>query len=254
MQLDYITGEYERFLCDRYACQQISGAADMIATYHSLLDKNPGYRFLFTLDDLGQALYTSMHASSGEDLDDVEGYDLSHLPASCFEDGQHLGYLTCKEELFIVRGNIEKKCRELDFEDVCARGISLFHDSIDEFKQANQDILSILDEECFILKVPVTHQYETICAFPNGYFSCDLSPMENLLFARLLDEQFGYQLIGIGASYVAFLKTRELDESEIQSMITMLARVYADEFNETLTSLLADMIRGQEILVLTYTE
>ena len=82
-------------LCDEYRLRDIESLAELAAAYRQLAADHPGCKPLFSLDDFGQARYTSGHARMNLELDDTTGHDLSGLPAECFENGKHLG-MVCK--------------------------------------------------------------------------------------------------------------------------------------------------------------
>ncbi|WP_137937573.1 hypothetical protein [Chitinivorax sp. B] len=131
MEYTLITTHSEQFLCDRYQLNHIDNHEDLIAGYLQLAEKHPDHRVLLTLDDIDQAGYTSMHTKHKHDLDDTADYDLSSLGPDCFEDGEHQGYLTSKDEFFIREGNFRKHCDGVSLEDLYKKGINLFDDTPD---------------------------------------------------------------------------------------------------------------------------
>ncbi|PMN72137.1 hypothetical protein [Enterovibrio norvegicus] len=253
--MELVNSPSEDFLCDRYRLSEKQSTEGLLALLVQLEHENPGYIFYLTLDDFGQATYTSMHSKMSFDLDCTDGYDLSSLPSECFEDGDHLGYLSHKEEFFIRKGNIEKQLDKVTFESVCAKGISLSNsDYDDEIESFKYDLASLVDDCAFILKVPASSSYEALYAFPNGYFSCDLNPMENTFLAKMLQEQFSYEFIGMGASYIAFKRTKDLEEKDRLELIETLNKVYCDDFDLKLRNELLNTIYSNNVLVLKYTE
>ncbi|WLQ15796.1 hypothetical protein O5O45_07705 [Hahella aquimaris] len=254
MNLEYIDTPSEDFLCDRYRITDIDSLEEILTAYRELSASHPDYRFLLTLDDLGQACYTSMHSKLSHDLDNTDGFDLSKLPSECFEDGEHKGYLSHKDEFPIRRRNMEARLKEHPLADVIAKGVSLNEDAPEDIEDVNADPLALINAETYLLKVPVTASHETIFAFPNGYFTSDLNPFENAILAKHLDDHFGYQLVGLGASYLAFLKTKPLDDNAIQKLIDVLDQIYRDEFDEDMKEMLRGFIVDNPVLVLKYTE
>ena len=97
----------------------------MVAFYDKQLGENSSFSFLYTLDDLGQACYTSMHACLTHGLNDSDGHDLSQLSSECFEDGEHKGYLSRKEEFYIREANFRKKAKDVSLETVGIHGIRI---------------------------------------------------------------------------------------------------------------------------------
>jgi hypothetical protein len=58
--------------------------------------------------------------------------------------------------------------------------------------------------------VPVARACKAISAFPNGCFHGDLTPMEIFAVAPRFEERCRYELFGIGASYLGFLRRDDL--------------------------------------------
>ena len=254
MELELIDLPSEHFLCDRYKLKRPTSSRELVDAYCRLKARQPNVSFLFTLDDLNQACYTSMHAKNAFGLDDTEGFDLSGLGPECFEDGEHKGYLTTKNELFIREVNFRKGILSVSLEDVLAKQVCPYDESVDDFVSANENIACVLDEKVYGLAVDRPHGFQAICAFPNGYFSCDLNPFETYVLAQHMQEQFGYVLVGIGASRLAFLAAEKLDELRVQSLLSFLAQLYASEWDQTLHDLAKGYVTRGELLVLRYTE
>ena len=244
----------EDFLCSRYRLDEVPSTAQLLEQLSLLSDQYPEFRFLITLDQIGQACYTSMHSTLNFDLDETEGYDLSELSEDCFEEGEHKGYLSFEQEFFIRKGNFEKQLPNVSFEDICLKGISYKTDGPNNTPCYKQELSFIIDRESYILKVPVSRAYETMYAFPNGYFSCDLNPFENVYLAKLLEEKYFLELIGIGASYLAFKKTRELGSKEVQKLTELLSKVYQAQSDEEFNKEISTLLSSGNILILKYTE
>jgi hypothetical protein len=85
---------FNTLLCDGVTAHDLSSFAALLALHARLQAEHPKVRVLATLDDLGQACYTSGHATEAVELDDVAGHDLSGLGDDVFEDGEHRGYLS----------------------------------------------------------------------------------------------------------------------------------------------------------------
>jgi hypothetical protein len=254
MELELVDVPSEHFLCDRYRAGSLTSSRELIDVYRALKSQQPDVSFLFTLDDLGQACYTSMHAKSSHNLDEIEGFDLSTLGPECFDEGGHKGYLTSKSELFIREANYLRGVRDTSLADVLSKQISPYEVSVDDFVSANENIAGILDEEIYVLAVERPHGYQALYAFPNGYFSCDLNPFETFVMAKHMQEQFGYVLVGIGASRLAFLAEEKLEESGVHRLLSFLRELYACEWDEDMHASAKDCVTRGGLLVLRYTE
>ncbi len=252
MDLELITTETEAFLCECYRASNIENAEDLLSTYVKLNKENPSFSFVYILDDIHQAQYTSMHSIIYNELDDTKGYDLSALDSSCFEDGEHIGTLTTPEEYFIRESNFLKKYRDSTFESVFSKKLVI--EDKDDLILANKDITTLFDYKTttYILKSPVKNCYKSIIFFPNGYFSGDFSPFENYYFSKLLEETYGYSLFGQGASYLAFYRESPNDTGTNINLVNQLINLYSN--GKSLQSYFLDIVNNKQLLVLRYTE
>lgn len=242
----------ESILCNRYRINGVPTTSALLRLLDDFKQQHPEHQVLLTLDDYGQACYTSFHSVMSHDLNQVEGHDLSNLPAKCFEDGEHIGYLSTQEEFFIRKANFEKLLSQTSFEDLCARGVSILNEQ--DVAAFDNDLAELIDGKYYLLCVATDKPYGALYAFPNGYFTCDLNPGENALLAKILDERFSYQLVGIGASYLAYRKQRELDYDERDELIALLNKVYMNDFDNDLREKLSKAIKTKPVLILKYTE
>jgi len=123
-----------------------------------------------------------------------------------------------------------------------------------EIINANENLLSLMDKEAYLLKVPVEFNYEAIFSFPNGYFSCDLSPFENYHLAKHLEENYDYRLFGIGASYISFIKGSKFTLQKVDGLLELLKKLYIKDNDNELVEFMKDTIINQEYLTLRYSE
>ncbi len=213
-------------LCPTVLITDIDAFAQLMAVVDEYAEKNPDASVLISLDDLGQAHYTSQHAMSSNELDEVEGYDLSSVDAAAFENGEHLGYPSTPSEFFILEANFRKKCAAADFAQACAKGLTLDDDELSTLERINADPAQCLDDEVLLHTVPVREPSMMLSAFPNGYFDSDLDPFENYAVAEHLRQQYGYRLFGIGASCIGFRRAAPLDAGLAQALARDLTRLY----------------------------
>ncbi|WP_339420750.1 MULTISPECIES: hypothetical protein [unclassified Pseudomonas] len=80
--------------CDEYRVSGITSIDDLTGAYRKLADTHPGFKPLFSLDDLSQARYTSGHARNNLGMGDASAQDIIGLPPACFEMGEYIGYPT----------------------------------------------------------------------------------------------------------------------------------------------------------------
>ncbi len=243
-------------LCDEYRLSDIASLDELAVARRQIAADHPGCTPLFSLDDFGQARYTSGHARRNMALEDVAGLDISGLPAECFEDGQYLGYLSTKAEFFICLHNFRKHTTAVSFDDACAHGLTLDDERLQEWIGYQNDPLSLLDQPVSALVVPVEQPHEALAAFPNGYFTCDLSPALNFAVARHLHSAHGYELIGVGASYLGCLRAAPPDAAAAKAIAADLCALYNadDQARQALADAFAQAIEGRTHLWLRYVD
>lgn len=211
---------------------------------------------LLTLDDVPQACYTSGHAGMSLDLSESAGMDLSSLPESCFEDGEYLGYLNTPEEFFICQHNFQHAVKEASFEQACEKGLSLAEENVEEWRGYQCNPFSIFDFPIYAMLVPVQNRYDALCAFPNGYFTCDLSPMDNFAVAKRLQEKYDYFLMGVGASYLGFFRNTPLTQEQRSGLYKDLSMLYNidDDDHQMFDTLFEQLTKPSSHLWLRYTD
>lgn len=252
---------FTNLLCDGYF---IDGSISMDELSVFLTEKSkehPGCILLSTLDDYNQAFYTSGHSIDKHDLDDVKGYDLSSVDTSAFENGEHTGHLSTKSEFFIRKDNFFKKTGKVQFHDLRnVLGTQDWYGGKDSdggeynFFSVNSEPSIILDTILIVQIVPVDYAHEAICAFPNGYFSCDHTPFENFALSQYLADNYNYRLFGIGASYLAFVREDNLPEVLAALLAKELAGYYEEPNNNKMTNRIFTAIVGKKILVIRYSD
>lgn len=252
-QLDH-ADTHLRMTCDGL----LIGAIDSFAALMDLADQeaasHPGAMILLTLDDLGQAEYTSGHAASSLRLDDTEGYDTSNLDPAAYDNGKYLGDLATPSEFFILEGNFRKLCTGSDFAAACARGLTIEDQELDALDAINADPALLLDSEVILRRVAVSAPSMMLSAVPNGYFSCDLDPSENYALAELLRERYGYALFGMGAACIGFRRAAPLPAEAAQALGRDLARLYNCADDDDRVARLAQLGAGRCYLLLKYVE
>lgn len=242
--------------CDEYSVSAISSIDDLVEAYRKIAASHPGFRPLMSLDDLPQARYTSGHARNSLGLDDATELDIEGLPAECFENGEYIGYPTTKAEFALCFRNFTNRVATTSFEDACAHGLTLDEQGVQEWVGAQENPVSLLDQPLSALLVPVEQTYEALAAFPNGYFTCDLGPAQNFAVARHFALTHGYELMGIGASYLGFLRTTPPDLSVAKAVAVDFCALYniSNEQWPSLISTVTQAIAGRTYLWLRYVE
>ncbi|KGK29811.1 MULTISPECIES: hypothetical protein [Cellulophaga] len=239
-------------LFDSFLIENLNSFDEFIEIYEKYKHNNSDKTIILTLDDLGQAEYTSGHSIHSNDIDETEGYDLSGLDKACFENNEHLGYLSTPSEFFIRIGNFLKQTKDIDFKSVCERDLTIDEDEISILEKINLSPFEYLDEQIILKIVPVKKPYEGISGFPNGYFESDLNPFENYALSKHLFEKYNFELFGIGASFLGFIRNEKLGENKVKELIIDLSKLY--KTTESAFDRFSEIIKDKNYLFIKYIE
>lgn len=250
---------FTSLLCDGVTVENVDGFVNLRALLSQLQAANTDCRVLTTLDDPHQAAYTSGHGIMKHELDDTDSHDLSALGAECFEDGEHCGFLTTAAEFPIRLANLKARAAQTSFEDAC--GVLFWEGGAMDAPACPDTVMNEpdaalgrdLQNELFVQFVPVTSSADALAAFPNGYFTCDLTPMQNYAVARHLEEHHNMKLFGVGASYLGFVRDAPLTEGEAGALACDIVKLY-HEAPADAVELLSAAFEGKDWLLLRYTE
>ncbi|WP_206240527.1 hypothetical protein [Novosphingobium terrae] len=248
---------FNTLLCDGVTARGIASFEALLDLHAALQAERPDLCVIATLDDLGQACYTSGHGADYHGLDDTAGHDLTGLDPQAYENGEHRGYLSTPSEFPIRLANLQHLSAEVSGESL--KGQLPCGDSAEgnDLLSINRDPDAALgldaDDAVLFLYAPVTSAADAIAAFPNGYFSCDFSPMQNHALARHLGESHGLMLFGIGARLLGFRRAEPLAGPTARKLAEDLASLYAGA-EAAMVDELATMLAGRTSLLVRYTE
>jgi hypothetical protein len=248
---------FNALLCDGVTAHNIPSFADLLVLHARLQQERADQCVLASLDDLGQACYTSGHGTDSYGLDDIEDHDLSGLGEEVFEGGEHIGYLSTPAEFPIRLANLAKLTQAVELGQVAGLLEWETPGDANDLVTVNRDpegALRIAEEKEVIFQfVPVAFPADAIAAFPNGYFRSDLNPMQNHALARHLEAKYGLGLFGIGSRFLGFRRSEALREDVAQALATELAIFYAGTTRAAADEL-ERLITGRDWLLLRYTE
>ncbi|QJI45552.1 DUF4253 domain-containing protein [Pseudomonas sp. ADAK2] len=242
--------------CDEYGVSGITSFDDLAEARRKMAESPPGFIPLFSLDDLHQARYTSGHVRNNLGIDDASEQDIAGLPPECFENGEYIGYPTTKAEFAICLRNFTNLVAATSFEDACAHGLTLDERAQQEWISYQNNPISLLEQPLSALLVPVQQSCQALAAFPNGYFTSDLDPAKNFSVARHFSEAHSYELMGVGASYIGFIRAEPPDTSQAKVVAKDFCALYntGDEELQARISAVAQAIFGRTYLWIRYVE
>jgi hypothetical protein len=229
----------------------LSGVATLqeVDDFLAHLPVSPNTLYIATLDDFGQCCYTSMHAGMGDllyvdepdiDSEDDPAQDL----ARDIEKAQHVAAQLDNPEL------------QVSWADMASVLIT-FPEDIKALLAVNQNPALVLDDEVCIQRVPLvaTRPDLAIAGLPNGYFSCDWNTFQNHCVIRRMIERYDYRFIGLGASWLGFVRSKPLSAMEADSLLADIRHLYGT--HEEVMQLwldLREVFMQQTTLMLAYGE
>lgn len=156
---------FTEILVESYLIEDLTSFSELMDVFNKYKTDNSQKTVLITLDNLDQAEYTSTHSIMTNDLDETEGYDLSGLDSACFENNEHIGYLSTPTEFFIRKENFLKRAENIDFSTVCEKGLTIDEDEVLILKNINLSPFKYLDKRIILKIVPVEEPYLGISGF-----------------------------------------------------------------------------------------
>ncbi|GAA5586726.1 hypothetical protein Acal01_01886 [Acinetobacter calcoaceticus] len=238
-----ITDDAHELICFA-TISEINSWKDVLNLYSEIKQKYLPKKVLLLLEDIGQCQYTSMHASMGDGLyfdtselveDDSEASWDNTQP---LEFQYHIEQLL-KPENYIDFNNSPKKLNYCD-EDQAT------------LLQINAEPEKILDDVIQVKLVDSKTETQKFAACLNGYFTCDLNPFESFSLIQHLDQNYGLEYVGLGASLLFFIKTPKFDANKTTQLFKELSEFY--QFNQSTHTQLEQHLSKHEYLILPYVE
>lgn len=238
-----ITDDAHELIC--YATiSEINSWNDVANLYSEIKHKHLPKKVLLLLEDIGQCQYTSMHASMGDGLYFDTTEFVEDDSAASWENTRplelqyHIEQLL-KPENYIDFNNLSKKLSYSDEDQVT-------------LLQINAEPDKILDAVIQVKLVNSQTETQKLAACLNGYFSCDLNPFESFSLIEHLNQNYGLEYIGLGASLFFFIKTPKFDANKTPRLLNELSNFY--QFNQTTHKQLGQHLSNHEYLILPYVE
>lgn len=218
--------------------------AQVLAEVDRLRAEAPDQGHLVTLDNLGQALYTSMHALEDPRFH-VEEPDLDwDDPAS-----DRVYEAAVLEHAVQV---LADPAHRVEVHDVAAR-LAYDDAEVAALGTINRTPELLLDDPVYVQRIPVAENDLLLAGLVNGYFTSDLDVFENQAIVRHLALHHGYRFLGIGASTIGFDRHTPPTPEQAAALVADLGQIYgcpqAVGWQE-----LAGVLTGSRVLAVGYTE
>ena len=236
------TKTFVPLLCPGYHCEGVRTMSALLQIMDEKSAAHPGARMLTTLDDIGQASYTSGHTLDANELDPAPDDDVV-----IGEDD------TLPLPDFATRlDRLVKAAETVTLEQISNRLWWTGKERLSFFALQDEPDAILDREHVYIQAVPVSRAWEMMAGFPNGYFHGDFSPMENLVLARHLEEAFGYSLFGIGANYIGFRRTSSFSSDRLGDLAAFVISLHAVSNEPDLLWRVRMTLEALDLLFLAY--
>lgn len=179
---------------------------------------HPESAVFLTLDDLDQTLYTSGHATESDELE-VDTSDLDFLGDP---DADRVLQL---RQFAHTRAQLARPEHRVEWASLAGSRPST-PDGIDVLATINDDPTPLLDDVVLVLHTPLDEPTDAVAALPNGYFAGDWNVFHNHAVARHLARDYGYRPLGIGASWVGFVRDAPLSAVDAAGLVAELTELY----------------------------
>lgn len=238
-----ITDDAHELIC--YATMsKVNSWKDVLNLYSEIKQKHLPKKVLLLLEDIGQCQYTSMHASMGDGL----YFDTSEL----VEDDSEASWDNTRPlELQYHIEQLLKPENYIDFINL-PKKISYCDEDQSTLLQINAEPEKILDDVIQVKLVNSKNETQKFAACLNGYFTCDLNPFESFSLIQHLDQNYGLEYVGLGASLLFFIKTPKFDANKTTQLFKELSEFY--QFNQSTHIQLEQHLSKHEYLILPYVE
>lgn len=234
------TKAFGMMLCDAYELSGNFTLNDIADFVQEKRNEHPNHRLFATLDDFDQACYTFSHTCRAHlEEDEIEGY---------WEAEDIRDVLTFDKRV----SNFKKHLADTSLDTIFGGGF-WEEDSGQTPSVKTQDWLE-REKFAYVQIVPVSCAADALISFPNGYFDSDYSPFENYRLAEALEKDFGFEVFGIGASYIGFMRAEAMKGEALDRVASWLSRLFTHENKEQLTSHIRNDLEEKNVFYLCYAQ
>jgi hypothetical protein len=248
MRIERLTDESRGFRTSVLAQAKVTGAIEfpsLLELVRSERISYPDAAVFVTLDDLGQALYTSMHATESTELEiEVDDLDFERDPVAVRRGTLRQVAHTAR---MLAVAELRRRWSDLADTRECPP------EWIATIAAVNANPASIVDDEVHVLNVPVADALMAIAGLPNGYFSDDWDTFDNFAVTSHLAATYHYRPLGIGASWIGFERDAPLSLTQARQLVGELTPIYGNPDAPGWFALI-DALTSQPTLLLGYTD
>ena len=171
--------------------------------YDRLCEQYAGFKPLFIIENAPQCEYTNMHASSSFEMLDEEEYNAQNPDARDFPVAQFRLMLD-------ILNDPEYKAEVSEFYGKFSLN---YPHKLKALEYVNTRDYDALDEDIDVYLCPCERSTDVFARMIQGYFSDDFEPEQTYAFILMMNERFGFEFIGIGATLMLCYRRENLSDA-----------------------------------------
>ncbi len=214
--------------------QDFKSFEDIICHIQLLSKKYILHKPLLTLDNSFQTHYSSFY---------------SGIEHGIFEQDFNLHN---KERLNFQINSLSTLVEYVSFKDSIKKNFTINEYELSILTEININPIKFLDEKLELYWVPVKEPFQILSVLPVGYFYNDLNLIQNASLSKHFYLNYGYELTGIGNNLLCFLKTNELTNSQLISIIKDIQKLYNCTFDQKSINDLTQLMKNNPWFFIRY--
>ena len=212
--------------------------------YNRLCEQHTGFKPLFIIENAPQCEYTNMHASSSFEMLDEEEYSAQNPDARDFPAAEFCLMLD-------ILNDPEYKAEVSEFYGKFSLN---YPDKLKALECLNTRDYNALDEDIDVYLCPCERSTDAFARMIQGYFADDFEPEQTYAFILMMNERFGFEFIGIGATLMLFYRRKNLSDDKAEELLQELAKIYDTPYEAIKKALWHNAFGSRKTLVLPFAE
>lgn len=212
--------------------------------YDRLCEQYVGFKPLFIIENAPQCEYTNMHASSSYEMLDEEEYNAQNPDARDFPAAEFCLMLD-------ILNDPEYKAEVSEFYGKFSLN---YPDKLKALECLNTRDYNALDEDIDVYLCPCERSTDAFARMIQGYFADDFEPEQTYAFILMMNERFGFEFIGIGATLMLFYRRKNLSDDKAEELLQELAKIYDTPYEAIKKALWHNAFGSRKTLVLPFAE
>ena len=212
--------------------------------YDRLCEQYVGFKPLFIIENAPQCEYTNMHASSSYEMLDEDEYNAQNPDARDFPVAEFRLMLD-------ILNDPEYRAEVSEFYGKFSLN---YPDKLKALEYLNTRDYNALDEDIDVYLCPCERSTDAVARMIQGYFADDFEPEQTYAFILMMNERFGFEFIGIGATLMLFYRRKNLSDDKAEALLQELAKIYDTPYEAIKKALWHNAFGSRKTLVLPFAE